>query len=129
MRQLSLASIAFVLALLLISTTPMGTGSGVHEFDLVHPLFSHMHLVDGRIVSHEQLQQAAYTAKRGPVSGGVSFNVDRGGFPGGLEVGTSPTLTPQDMTTLGLATVAWLDAETQRLQERDEAPPDPPPLP
>src|SRR5438045_6357708 len=46
--------IAFVLVLLLASTTPVGTGSGAHQFDLLHPLFSHVHVVDGRVVTHEQ---------------------------------------------------------------------------
>src|SRR5579864_7654760 len=47
--------IAFILGLLLATTTPVGTGAGLHQFDLLHPLFSHVHLVNGRIVTHEQL--------------------------------------------------------------------------
>src|SRR5579864_7499576 len=49
--------IAFMLAVLLASTTPVGTGAGTHQFDLLHPLFAHLHLVDGRWLTHEQLAQ------------------------------------------------------------------------
>ena len=47
--------IAFVLMLLLAATTPVGTGTGLHQFDLLHPLFSHVHVVNGRVMSHEQM--------------------------------------------------------------------------
>jgi hypothetical protein len=42
--------VACVLAALLAVTTPVGTGHGVHQDDLLHPIFPHLHLVNGRVV-------------------------------------------------------------------------------
>lgn len=39
-----------ILATLLVLTTPLGTGQGVHASELLHPLLPHVHLIDGRIV-------------------------------------------------------------------------------
>ena len=55
MRPLPGFSIAFVLAVLLIGTTPIGTGVGAHQFDLVHPLFTHVHIVNGRVLSQWEM--------------------------------------------------------------------------
>lgn len=45
--------VACVLAALLAVTTPVGTGHGVHQDDLLHPIFPHLHLVNGHIVSDD----------------------------------------------------------------------------
>src|SRR5579864_8627041 len=44
-----------VLAAMLALTTPVGTGEGVHQNDLLHPIFAHVHLIDGRIVSDQHI--------------------------------------------------------------------------
>jgi len=61
MRLLPGFSLPLVLALLLIGTTPTGTGVGLHQFDLVHPLFAHVHIVNGHVLTHDQAQQGATT--------------------------------------------------------------------
>jgi hypothetical protein len=128
MRHTSVSSIAFVLALLLIGTTPMGTGSGVHQFDLIHPLFAHVHLVDGRIVTHEQLRlQQGVTSM--PRALGAAFNTEGGLATGDGGVGLSPTLPLQPTLDVWASSFAWPPAEMLVPRGREEAPPDPPPLP
>ncbi len=130
MRLLPGSSIAFVLALLLIGTTPMGTGVGTHQFDLIHPLFSHVHIVNGQVLTHDQIQQAAAaggsattTTLPGPALGaGSGANQGIGGL------GISPILPthalgPVSELQLPRLVIA-LQPPTGRLQE---TPPDPPP--
>jgi hypothetical protein len=50
-------------------TTPTGTGAGVHDAVLLHPLFSHTHVIDGRIVPHNG---AAESTTEGPVFGAAA---------------------------------------------------------
>jgi hypothetical protein len=45
--------LACVLATLLVVTTPVGTGQGVHQGDLLHPVLPHLHFLDGHLVSSE----------------------------------------------------------------------------
>src|SRR5215216_1679487 len=63
--------IAFLLLLMLWVTTPMGTADGVHSAMLLQPLFSHTHLVDGRIVVHNQVDDTSTTrtTNTGPAIG------------------------------------------------------------
>jgi hypothetical protein len=118
--------IAFALTLLLASTTPVGTGAGVHQFDLLHPLFNHMHLVNGRLMTHEQMdaQMAAPVAPAGGVAvgSGGGAGADEGG------AGVSPTVPSAVTLTVGsLATRKDLVDDLTPVG-REEAPPDPPPL-
>jgi|SRR5579871_1463017 len=118
--------IAFILTLLLASTTPVGTGAGVHQFDLLHPVFNHMHLINGRLVTHEQL--AAEMASPTAPLPGVAFG--SGGGAGADEggIGVSPTLpTPLPLIVASVAT-GWTHADDRTPAGRSEAPPDPPPL-
>jgi hypothetical protein len=55
MRSVPATLFVFLLLLMLVVTTPMGTGDSVHGSTLLHPLFSHTHLIDGRLVTHQQL--------------------------------------------------------------------------
>jgi hypothetical protein len=43
-----------ILATLLALTTPVGTGQGVHQHELLHPVWAHVHLVDGKPISDDQ---------------------------------------------------------------------------
>jgi hypothetical protein len=121
--------LVFVLALLLVSTTPIGTGAGVHQFDLVHPLFSHVHLVNGRLLSHEQLEQgqSGLAPAAGPVARGPAIGAGSGLEPVDSGVGWSPTPLFQVTSLLAGAPWAWTTAETRLPAGRVEAPPDPPP--
>src|SRR5439155_25229598 len=75
-RSVPATLVAFLLLLLLAVTTPTGTGDGIHDSVLLHPLFSHSHLVGGRIVSHEQMADVSSTPAalntKGPGLGAVA---------------------------------------------------------
>jgi hypothetical protein len=118
--------IAFVLTLLLASTTPVGTGAGVHQFDLLHPLFNHMHLVNGRLMTHEQMDAemaAAPTPAAGVALGsGGGAGSDEGG------VGVSPTLPSGVALTIWSVATRWDLVDEQTPVGREEAPPVPPPV-
>ncbi len=119
--------IAFVLTLLLASTTPVGTGAGVHQFDLLHPLFNHMHLINGRLVTHEQMDAAMAAATAAPPPG-VAFGAGGGAGSDEGGVGLSPTLpTPEPFGTWTIAS-GWHFLDIRTPTGRQEAPPDPPPL-
>ena len=91
-RYLPAHFVVFMLALLLVSTTPMGTGAGVHQFDLVHPLFAHVHLVNGRVLTHEQIDRADATARAtgARVYGWTGFRRGRGRRAGRQRLGVEP---------------------------------------
>jgi hypothetical protein len=124
MRLLPGFSFVFVLALLLIGTTPTGTGAGIHQFDLVHPLFAHVHIVNGYVVTHDQMQQGGASPSRtspGPALGS-------GAADGSTALGISPILPTQALgliSELGQPRVTLtLRLPAGRLQDR---PPHPPP--
>src|SRR5689334_6326376 len=53
-----------VLATLLVLTTPVGAGQGVHANMLLDPIVPHVHLLDGRVVFDAQLAAALAAAAR-----------------------------------------------------------------
>ena len=122
-------SLAFLLAVLLVSTTPVGTGAGVHQLDLLHPLFSHVHIhvVNGRVVAHDQLaEEGVQVQSRSPdgpalSSGGVNV-------PGDSALGVSPASVPLIGMSVAPQSADWLREEAQMAAGREEAPPDPPPV-
>jgi hypothetical protein len=118
--------IAFLLAVLLASTTPVGTGAGAHQFDLLHPLFSHLHLVNGRWMTHEELAKRAAQVETHPSPGPAFGAGDSAGSVDGL--GVSP-VGLADTFHVGLTSpVAFLRHEPRMPTGKTEAPPDPPPL-
>src|SRR5436309_1608917 len=96
--------IAFALTVLLAATTPVGTGAGAHQMDLLHPLFAHVHLLNGHVVTHEELARAvpspAARSTPGPAFGSASAGA---GPDGGL--GISP---------IGLSSLAGIVLENRR---------------
>jgi hypothetical protein len=118
--------VAFVLALLLASTTPVGTGAGAHQFDLLHPLFSHVHLVNGRILTHEQMAQPRRAEARSSSGQTVAAGDSAASADGGL--GVSPTVPgPSVLHIWGGPTTSQV-GEASIPPGRDQEPPDPPPL-
>jgi hypothetical protein len=118
--------IAFLLAVLLASTTPVGTGAGAHQFDLLHPLFSHLHLVNGRWMTHEELAKRAAQVETRPSPGPAFGAGDSAGSVDGL--GVSPVGLADTLHVQLTSPVALLRHELRMPTGKTEAPPDPPPL-
>jgi hypothetical protein len=118
--------IAFVLGVLLATTTPVGTGAGVHQFDLLHPIFGHVHLVNGRILTHQQLAQQSRATE--PARPGVNLGSDPGASPMDGGPGVSPSLPSPELLLAALIPDESLLSEPLPLRGREVAPPDPPPL-
>jgi hypothetical protein len=118
--------IAFVLALLLASTTPVGTGTGAHQLDLLHPLFSHVHLVNGRLLTHEQLAREVSTSEARSTPGPAVGSGETAGTPDGL--GISPVGLWLVSEILPSESHGFVSEDMRTPLSREEAPPKPPPL-
>ena len=120
--------LVLLLALLLIGTTPTGTGAGLHQFDLVHPLFAHLHVVNGRVLTHEQMQRgepAARSVSRGPALGAAT-----GSNAADADLGVVSSDHPSEsLSGLVLQKTGRTEWPDRLPLERREAPPDPPPTP
>ena len=93
-----------VLAALLVVSTPVGTGQGVHQSELLQPLLPHVHLVGGRLVTHDQLAADA----------------------AGLGLAISPTV-PEAGLTIALSSVTRLRYATATPPAEFRDPPEDPP--
>ena len=123
MRLLPGFSLPLVLALLLIGTTPTGTGVGLHMFDLVHPLFAHVHIVNGHVLTHDQVQQGVTTTS----SSGPALGAGSGANQSSIGLGISPVL-PIQVMGLGSELLSPLPISLQPPAGRfQDTPPDPPP--
>jgi hypothetical protein len=121
LRILCGLSPAFLVALLVV-TTPLGTGDSVHQIDLLHPLLPHVHVINGRVVTHSGGATDSPVQQAGPAIGGGA-----GADAASAGLGLSPTVP-------ALAEAAVLPERLKRLSldlliptGRVEAPPDPPP--
>jgi hypothetical protein len=116
-------SLPLVLALLLIGTTPTGTGVGLHMFDLVHPLFAHVHIVNGHVLTHDQVQQGVSTTS----SSGPALGAGSGANQSSIGLGISPVL-PIQVMGLGSELLSPLPISLRPPAGRfQDTPPDPPP--
>jgi hypothetical protein len=124
MRLLPGFSLPLVLALLLIGTTPTGTGVGLHQFDLIHPLFAHVHIVNGHVLTHDQVQQGVSTAS----PSGPAFGAGSGANQSSIGLGVSPIL-PSPMTglVLELRSPPLTTSARSPAGRLQDTPPDPPP--
>ncbi|HYW89547.1 MAG TPA: hypothetical protein VFB50_17370 [Chloroflexota bacterium] len=124
-RSVPATLVAFLLLLLLAVTTPTGTGDGIHDSVLLHPLFSHSHLVGGRIISHEQM--ADVTPVEG-VSKGPSLGAGAGASATAADaLAISPTLPWQDLLLEPPLSAGFTIVSLSAPQGVSFAPPDPPP--
>src|SRR2546421_12278991 len=62
-----------VIATVLVLTTPVGAGQGVHQGDLLHPLLPHLHFVNGRLVLHDAGGATETRVQTGPALGAGAF--------------------------------------------------------
>jgi hypothetical protein len=85
-----------LLVALLVMTTPVGTGEGVHQSELLHPILPHVHTINGRIVSDQQLAidrvTEAAAATSSEAIGGVALGAGSGADAAGLGIAIGPTL-------------------------------------
>lgn len=120
--------IAFVLTVLLASTTPVGTGSGTHQFDLLHPLFTHVHLVNGRLLTHEQAEQQSTSAEPSRPMAGPALGAGAAGSAADAGAGLSPVV-PGQIFGLVMEMPVWFVSDLMVVPAgNEEAPPVPPPL-
>ncbi|MBV9329721.1 MAG: hypothetical protein JO352_38955 [Chloroflexi bacterium] len=96
MRPLLGQLVVQLLVGLLVLTTPIGTGEGVHQNELLHPVLPHVHTINGQIVSDQQLAldrvtQTAAAASSPPISG-AALGAGSGADAAGLGIALGPTL-------------------------------------
>jgi hypothetical protein len=120
LRSLAGVLLIYVLSGLLASTSPIGAGRGVHQFQLVDELLPHIHLVNGQRVEIGASQPD--TTSNTPAFGAEA------GASAGLVVGVllTPTTVPLTVNRLQGERLSAEDAPLP--PGRAEAPPVPPPL-
>jgi hypothetical protein len=124
MRLLPGFSLPLILALLLIGTTPTGTGAGLHQFDLIHPLFAHVHIVNGRVLTHDQVQPGTPSTP----SPGPALGAGAGANQSSIGLGVSPVLPIAMTGFVGEQRTPRLATRVRPLAGRmQDSPPDPPP--
>jgi hypothetical protein len=127
MRSLSGILLGYVLSLLLAGTTPVGTGQGAHQNQLLDAVIPHVHFIDGqRIepggrapveVADEHPSSPALGAAGG--AAGASAGVSLLPPPANMRILLPPSGDPREL----------IAAETVAPAGRTEAPPDRPPAP
>ena len=116
-----------VLAALLVLTTPIGTGQGVHQSELLHPLLPHVHLVGGRLVTHDQLEAGQAVAWPTPRSrNGPALGAGSAADAAGLGLAISPTV-PDTGVAVALLSVTRLRQPTVAPPTEFRDPPEDPP--
>jgi hypothetical protein len=112
-----------LLVALLVVTTPFGTGDGVHQADLLHPLLPHVHIVNGKVITHQPSgAESTQPQTPGPaVGGGAGSDVSSAGL------GLSPTVPSLPEVVLVALPGGRVISEPAVPRGRVEAPPDPPP--
>lgn len=120
-----------VLAALLVLTTPIGTGQGVHADELLHPVLPHVHLVGGRFVTDAQMaaaQTAASTQESpsAPISG-PAFGTGNGPDAAGLGLAVGPTLPNVGLSTALVPEGRLVILRGALPDEFRDSPQDPPP--
>ncbi len=130
-RFLPIPLLVPLVAAMLALSTPVGTGGQEHQFDLLHPVFPHAHLIDGRIVSPEQVAaektstrvDAAFNGRPPGQALGAGDAADADGFGMGLV----PTLPLMDMALPRTLEEGLPTSASERPREFREPPEDPPP--
>ena len=121
--------VAPLLVALLVLTTPSGTGGGVHQSELLHPLLPHVHTINGRIVSDQQLAldrvTEAATAASQPF-GGIALGAGSGAEAAGLGAALGPTppaLEPVRVWSVETRLAIWDSSAPSEFRDEPEDPP------
>ncbi|MBV9582853.1 MAG: hypothetical protein JO057_30075 [Chloroflexi bacterium] len=131
MRSVLGTFLVFAVVAMLVVTTPIGTGEGVHQDEILHPVLPHSHMINGRIVSHAEADAAAAAARNSPSTSsrtrGPAVGSGSGADASALGVAIYPNV-PVALPVLPLISVArTVGLETDLPHEFLDAPPDPPP--
>ena len=126
--------LACVLSGLLIATTPIGTGHGVHQGELLHLVLPHLHFVGGHLVTHEEAELAAAasaTAAHEAISrqpqAGPALGAGSAADAPGLGLAMTPTLPKYAMFLPSHASGRLHVRRSAPLRGVVDSPPDPPP--
>jgi hypothetical protein len=120
-RSLPLLILVELLSVLLVTTSPVGTGSGVHHDQLLDALVPHVHLVAGRIIESDSFQPALEPTN-GPVLGAAA-----GASAGSVGAGWLPALAIVLLLPPRPLVRRLRPAHQLAPAAHFEAPPDPPP--
>ena len=121
-----------LLATLLMLTTPVGAGQGVHANMLLDPVIPHVHLLDGRVVTDAQLKATLAAATRDklrqhPTPGPPLDSGGGAADAASLGIALVPTM-PEHVAALRMAQFGRLKTnEASKPDEFREPPQDPPP--
>jgi hypothetical protein len=122
-RSVSTTFVVLLLPILLVVTTPTGTGAGAHLGQLVQPLFAHVHLVGGKIIIHEGGQSETSA----PRPDGIALGAGAGASAAAGGLSLVPTL-PYQVLSIRVEVRRAPRLELSRTPSGlAEAPPDPPP--
>ena len=125
MRSLLTALLGYVLALLLLGTSPVGTGQGVHQNQLLDALVPHVHLPSaGQGVDQPTASRAASEA----YGHAPAFGAGAGAATSALGLALVPALPTRAvaLTTASERRVLAIGDDAPP-PGQTEAPPDPPP--
>jgi len=131
MRALLGQLVVQLLVALMVLTTPIGTGEGVHQAELLHPILPHVHTINGQIVSDQQLAldrvtQVAAASTSQPISG-TSLGAGSGADAAGLGIALGPTLPAVEPVHAGSPESRLAIVDSAVLSEFLAEPQDPPP--
>jgi hypothetical protein len=126
--------LGMLVAALLLLSTPVGAGQGLHSGVLLHPILPHVHLLDGRVVTDEQLAAAmaarSTDALRQPPAGETALGAGSGADAAGLGLAIGPTPPDSSLTAVTPLLEGWLVSRDTTLETQfRDAPQDPPPNP
>jgi hypothetical protein len=123
MRTVASALLGYTLAFVLMGTSPVGAGRGVHENQLLDALLPHVHLVNGQVVRTAADLPAVGVSDRGP-----SIGAGAGAAPSAAGLALTPPL-PSEGAGLPSDSERWhvTIADDGLPPAWSEAPPDPPP--
>jgi hypothetical protein len=126
MRSFAYILLGYLLALLLVGTSPVGAGSGVHQGQLLDALVPHVHFVDG-----QPAQKSAPVATSDPTlyRSGPTFGAGAGAAAANLTGAAIAPGLPLRAAALRADSERWVVIlSDERLPlGRTDAPPDPPP--
>ena len=131
MRSVIGQLVAPLLVMLLAMSTPVATGDAFHQNELLHPVLPHVHMLNGQIVSDQQVAAARLAADAQAAEAQVARGVSLGaGIPAdaaGLGIALGPTLPAIAAAFLTLPSLQLALADSIAPAEYREAPRDPPP--